>query len=192
MIYLEAGHVADITSSNYDPGACSQGFREADIAKLYRDTIANKLRAKTAVVVTDCDKSKLQKVIESFKGSREGDVVLSIHLNAGPTTATGVETFYPLRHTEAEKNMAFELSDGLSKIYGIKNRGIKDETLTQHKSLGIFKPKGLNNLVELGFITNKNDLFQITDKVEEACTYIANVLWKYELMFKPDGSKNEK
>lgn len=191
MIFLDAGHCADTKSPNYDPGACANNESEANIAKKYRDLIKIKLESLGATVVIDNDKDSLKKVIDDFSISREGDIVLSIHLNAASPQATGVEAFYPQRFTDAEKNFATELVYGLSNIYGIRNRGIKDETKSQHKRLGILKPNGLNCLVELGFITNAVDLIAVKNEMDSACSFIANLLWKYELMFKPDGSINK-
>jgi N-acetylmuramoyl-L-alanine amidase len=191
MIFLDAGHCADKNSPNYDPGACANEYTEAEIAKKYRDIIKIKLHTLGATVITDNDKDSLKRVIEDFSISREGDIVLSIHLNAATPQATGVEAFYPQRFTNSEKEFADELVKGLSIIYGISNRGIKDETKSQHKRLGILKPNGLNCLIELGFITNAVDLIAINNKIDEACTFISNLLWKYELLFKPDGSNNK-
>jgi len=191
MIFLDAGHCADKNSPNYDPGACAQNETEASIAKLYRDTIKNLLEAKGAKVVIDEDRDKLAEVIQDFTVSRPGDIVLSIHLNAASAQATGVEAFYPVRFIEAEQDFAEEISEGLAAIYTIKNRGAKDETKSQHKKLGILKPNGINCLVELGFITNQNDLIQIKTKLNQACEFISDLVWEYELMFRPDGSVNQ-
>lgn len=191
MIFLDAGHCADKTSPKHDPGAVANGNTEASIAKDYRDTIKTMLEAKGAKVVVDDDRDNLSQTIADFSVSRAGDIVLSIHLNAATPSATGVESFHQANNPHPlELAMCRKLVAKLSEIYGIKNRGAKPETESQHKRLGILKPNGFNCLIELGFITNTNDLNQILTKKQEACQAITDILWEFELTTKPDGSPN--
>ncbi|MEG7982437.1 N-acetylmuramoyl-L-alanine amidase, partial [Listeria monocytogenes] len=78
------------------------GYVEADLSKELRNLIVVELKKLGVTAVVDNDNETLQQVINRLNPT-EKDVCLDIHWNAGPPTATGVETFIPDRHNFHEK-----------------------------------------------------------------------------------------
>lgn len=155
--FILAGHTSAKDSPSYDPGAVANGVTEADLAKELRDLIVTLFDDKKEVKIDD-DRDSLKVVIQKLK-SVDSDVICDIHFNAAAApTATGVEVITPFRATEKELKLAKDISTKFAKIMGIKNRGVKDETQTARKRLGIMQPKGINILIEVCFITNPKDL----------------------------------
>jgi N-acetylmuramoyl-L-alanine amidase len=175
MIILSAGHCPVKGDPDYDPGACANGFTEAELTKDLRDRTVAHIKANRGQVMTDNDAHNLAEVIRHI-ASNEGDIVCDIHFNAGPEMATGVEVIYPYRSTQEERDLAVLLSDRLSKILGIKNRGAKDETHTARKSLAMMKPKGVNVLIEVCFISNPTDMKLYVEKKNDVAKMIADLL----------------
>lgn len=86
--------------------------------------------------------------------SRPGDVALEIHLNAGPPTAHGCESFY---YSQAAKPFAAEVHAALVKL-GRAPRGVKPDSQSSRKQLSwcrLTKPWAA--LVEVAFITNPEE-----------------------------------
>jgi N-acetylmuramoyl-L-alanine amidase len=157
MFFILAGHCADKTSPSYDPGACANGVTEADLAKELRDLTVKHFDNKKDFKIDD-DRDSLKIVIQKLK-SVDSDIICDIHFNAAAAvSATGVEVITPFRATDKELKLAKDISTKFSKIMGIKNRGVKDETQTARKRLGIMQPMGINVLIEVCFITNPKDL----------------------------------
>lgn len=162
MIILEAGH------SKKRPGASAKHgeytYHEYQIAINQRNCIReliNKKRPDIKVLCDDDNETMLSKVIAKFKKaaseSKEVDVIMSFHTNAATPQATGIEIFVPERSTDFEREYASKMSKHFSSIMKIRNRGVKPESASQHKSLGIMQPDGANFLVEWFFITNETD-----------------------------------
>lgn len=162
---IHAGH------GGVDPGAVGNGYQEAYVARLY----SNDLVALTgAINATDDTATSVNDNLNKIKAnvnrvSGDNDWNLSIHLNAATPAATGVEVFAFGGDAEGMAKAA-EISAKLAKVYGIPNRGAKDGS-------GLFvinSTKGHMLLIELGFISNSNDLNQILNKRPEAVAAIAS------------------
>ena len=161
MIYITAGH------NNTDPGAIGNGYKEATLAKECRDIMLLQLNNMGINAWFDNDNDTLVTVLQKMN-PEESDVCLDIHFNAGSPAATGVEVIIADRHTRDEMAAAAKLSLSVSKILGIKNRGVKTEADTARKMIGIVRnEKGINLLLEICFISNANDmrLYQANKKI---------------------------
>ncbi|MBC9810076.1 N-acetylmuramoyl-L-alanine amidase [Carnobacterium maltaromaticum] len=152
-----------------DPGAVGNGYKEADVARLYNAKI---LQLTGAINATDDSAvsvpDNLAKIVAKVNAvSGNDDWNISIHLNAFTSSATGVEV-YAYSQDAAGMAKAAEISAKLATVYGIQNRGAKagDELYV------IKNTKGHMLLIELGFISNANDLNQILSKIDQACTAI--------------------
>lgn len=175
-IFPSAGH------HNLDPGAVSQGYKENELTKEARNIIAANSKAEDLIMDKDWEtNSQYQKRIKPGSGS----VVFDIHFNAGSSAATGTECFVNSKDF-ANKNsmsyqMAVEICEITSKILGIKNRGVKSETQSQHKRLGILNlGAGCSVLWEICFITSQIDMPNYQAKKTELLQAIAVVLKKYD------------
>lgn len=176
--YPSAGH------NNVDPGAVALGYKEADLTKDARNIIAENSKAEDLIMDKDWEtNTQYQKRIKPGDGS----VILDIHFNAGSPTATGTECFVNAKDY-ANKNsmsykMATEICEVTSKILGIENRGVKSESSSQHKRLGILNlGAGCSVLWEICFITSAIDMSKYLQKKQELLKQIAVILKKYDDM----------
>ena len=152
-----------------DPGAIGNGHKEADVARLYCSKLIQLTGAinatdDSAVSVND-NLNKIAANVNSVSGNDDWNI--SIHLNAATPSATGVEVF-AFSQDSAGMAKAAEISDKLASIYNIPNRGAKVGD-------GLFvinNTRGHMLLIELGFISNENDLNQVLNKIDEACNVI--------------------
>ena len=178
MIYLIAGH------SKTDPGAIGVGgIKESELAMELRDKIAHFITLKGYKVTLDSDRSNLNQVIFNIN-SNENDVICDIHFNAGVPIATGTEVIIPDRSTANERMIASLICSDMAVSMKIKSRGVKSEKDTARKTLAIMKPSGINLLLEVCFITNKNDLKEYQLKKDEVAEKIAKRLITAEDIYK--------
>jgi len=176
MIFLAAGHSSVKGTENTDPGAIANGHTEADLAVVLRDLTRVAILKKGGKVTTDDDRKSLKQVIQAFSISKDGDIICDIHFNAATPKATGVEVFHPARASQEELDLAMIIAKRFSDTMGIKNRGIKDETQSARKRLGIMNPKGVNVLIEVCFITNPSDLNAFLETKEQLGDILAELL----------------
>lgn len=154
-----------------DPGSLGNGYTEAAVARLYCNDLVKLTGAvnctdDTAVSVND----NLAKIVNKVNANAvDNDWNVSIHLNAfKDPSATGVEVF-AFGGDAAGMAKAAEISAKLASIYGLVNRGAKDGS-------GLYvirNTKGHTLLIELGFISNSNDIKQIIEKRPQAVKAIA-------------------
>lgn len=179
IIILDPGHgLSNRKHGVYDPGAESFGDTEAGIVMEY----ANRLRAilrtrgypvvRTRVDAHDpCPVGTRAKIARDYHGT----VMISLHCNAADGRATGTECFY---RGETNRPTAERLSAAVAAVLGIKDRGAKTESQSQHSTLAVmaFQPCFL---IELGFIDNVHDhenMVEDTDRMQAACIAIADII----------------
>lgn len=146
-IFISAGH------GGGDPGAAANGKTEAAVVLEFRDIVAHYLGVAQVAFSTDGEKGENKPLRDAVKMFSKRDVAVEFHLNAAASpVATGVETL------SAEKDKAFgaDICRVVSSQLGIANRGAKGESSGQHSRLAFVQAGGV--IVELFFITNKNDL----------------------------------
>ena len=83
------------------------------------------------------------------------DYVIDLHFNAGG--GTGVEAFVNDNATEEENGMALGLCMCVSRVLGIKNRGVKKQGQSVRGKLGIFGINANVVLLEVCFVDSKPD-----------------------------------
>lgn len=98
--------------------------------------------------------------------NRKGyDFALSIHFNAFDGTATGTECLY-----KGSKKKADELSSAVAGVLGIRDRGAKSRP-------GLYMLNiGFDNLIEVCFHDNSNDLNKYNANIDKVAKSIADVL----------------
>lgn len=164
-IFISAGH------SNSDPGACAHGRREADIAVDFRNMVAYYLDKANVEYLTDGTGTLNLPLRDAVKTAKDCFPAVEFHCNAGPASATGVEVLSGPQHA----SLAARLSKGISVDLGIRDRGAKPENSGQHHRLA-FISDGKGLIVELFFITNKDDLAAYDDKKWVVARTVANIL----------------
>lgn len=174
VVYPSAGH------HDNDPGAVSNGYKEADLTKEFRNLLLQEFDKVSHSYITDKDwesNSQYQGRIKPGSGS----VLLDNHFNAGPATATGAEVYIAANATGHSLAFATRLAETTSRILGIKNRGVKRENASQHSRIGILhKGAGIAALLEICFITNKGDMEKYQEKKQELAKAIAAICIEFD------------
>jgi N-acetylmuramoyl-L-alanine amidase len=177
-VILDAGHgLGNRKRGVFDPGAVSDGIREADIALQWANELRYILIARGVKVIrTRKDNADPASISDRAGIARAcgGDIMISFHCNAATGAAHGTETFY---RGESNKAMAERLNGAVVRALGTRNRGAKTESASQHSRLAImaFQPCFL---IELGFIDNASDRAKMLDADlrKQACEMLADII----------------
>lgn len=186
-LFISAGHT---NVKGKDQGASGNGYIEGVETVRLRDAIVNHYKKLGGDVTIDSNSNTLAHTLTYFKNLvSPTSIVLDIHFNAASPSATGTETLIPNNNTEFERNLAYDLSYKVSKTLGIPARGkyngltgVKTEKDSHHGSLGWMKLTGDNVLMEICFISNKNDMESYEENFEKLAKEIAEVLYLYSLL----------
>lgn len=173
-IYLSAGHWRN------DPGATGiNGIKEADETIRLRDAVLNFIKPKYRVI-TDNDNESLAQYLNRIKPGN-ASVVMEIHFDAASnTTASGTTALVKTGANANSVAMGKEITTLLSRMMGITNRGCWDESKSHRGRLGLTHMPGITVLLEVCFITSKNDWERYTKNFMEVAELIAGVLMKYD------------
>ena len=163
-----------------DPGATYNGRKESEEMMCIRDLIVKELQAKGNSFEVDKD-SETNTVLQSRIKPNRTDVVVDNHLNASANPkASGCEVFVSDNAGANSKAMAKEMVDGISSILGIANRGVKAESQSPRKKIGILNKPGIAVLVEYCFISNPDDMKKWDEKKPLVTKFVAGVIVKYD------------
>ena len=172
FVTVTAGH------SNKDPGAVNGKFKEAELVSQFRNAVAYYLREAGIQYKTDgvgTTNQNLNAAIKLIKGS---SVAVEFHMNAATSKqANGVETIA----LPKDKKLAQELSKAVADAFGSRLRGDNgwiDQSQSARGKLGFISNGGL--IVELGFISNEEELFQFNARYWSAAKAVAKVLIEHE------------
>ena len=172
FVTVTAGH------SNTDPGAVNGKYKEAELVSQFRNAVAYYLREAGIQYKTDgvgILNQDLNAAIKLIKGS---SVAVEFHMNAATSKqANGVETI----SLPKDKKLAQDLSKAVADVFGSRLRGDNgwiDQSQSARGKLGFISNGGL--IVELGFISNEEELFQFNARYWSAAKAVAKVLIEYE------------
>ncbi|WP_151984695.1 N-acetylmuramoyl-L-alanine amidase [Acinetobacter radioresistens] len=172
FVTVTAGH------SNVDPGAVSGKFKEAELVTNFRNAVAYYLKSSGISIKTDgvgTTNNPLASAIKLIKGS---SVAVEFHMNAaGSGQANGIETIA----LPKDKALAQELSSVVAAALGSRLRGDKgwiDQSQSARGKLGFISNGGL--ILELGFISNEEELKRFNARYWLAAKAVADVLIEYE------------
>lgn len=176
--YCIAGH------SLSDPGAIGvNGVKESDLTIKFRNLLSKIVADKAAKqsipisVWVDDDKDSLKEVISKIGSNIQSiDMINDIHFNAGPETANGMECVVADNASQRSVYIAGEIARQGSIIMGIKHRGVKTESQTPRKKLGILRMKGSAVIIEISFLTNENDLNKFEEFKLWLSDYISDIV----------------
>jgi N-acetylmuramoyl-L-alanine amidase len=177
-VIIDAGHgLGNRKRGMFDPGAVSNGIREADIAMAWANELRYILIARGKKVIRTRASNADPASISDRAGiamAYGGDIMISLHCNAATGTASGTETFY---RGESNKAMAERLNAAVVRALATRDRGVKLESASQHSRLAImaFQPCFL---LELGFIDNASDRAKMLDTGlrQKACEMLADAI----------------
>lgn len=178
MIFISAGH--NPNGIKKDSGAVANGYHEANLTVEFRNLVVKQLQKKGVKYIVDQEDETLATYLERIQ-TGSGSVVLEFHFDAAANaTATGTTGVIGNDADRLDVAFAKELIDAAATTFGIKNRGVIKENQTHRGKLGLMREKGIVALVELGFITNKNDLKQYHSNKERLAIIYADIAIRYE------------
>ena len=176
FVTVTAGH------SNKDLGAVNGKFKEAELVSQFRNAVAYYLREAGIQYKTDgvgILNQDLNAAIKLIKGS---SVAVEFHMNAATSKqANGIETIA----LPKDKKLAQDLSKAVADAFGSRLRGDNgwiDQSQSARGKLGFISNGGL--IVELGFISNEEELFQFNARYWSAAKAVAMILIKHEKALK--------
>ncbi|WP_407412165.1 N-acetylmuramoyl-L-alanine amidase [Acinetobacter sp.] len=168
---ITAGH------SNTDPGAVNGKTKESELVTNFRNAVSHYLREYGVQVKNDGTGSKNDPLSSAIKLISGSDVAVEFHMNAAASKqANGVETI-SLPH---DKKLAQDLSAAIANALGSRLRGDKgwiDQSKSARGRLGYVNAGGL--IVELGFISNDDELARFNARYWLAAKAVAKVLAEY-------------
>jgi N-acetylmuramoyl-L-alanine amidase len=183
-IYISAGH-SNVPGK--DRGAMGNGYIEGELTVEFRNLIVTELKKLGITATIDQNDSILAQSINFFKNlTSNNDIVLDIHWNAASPQATGTETLIPADPTKFETKLAHSISSCISETLKIPMRGnydgykgVKTEANSHHGRLGWMRLSGENILMEVCFISNKNDMDSYQKEKENLAKKLAKILFDY-------------
>jgi len=183
-IFISAGHS---NKSGKDQGAAGNGFIEGQLSVEFRNLLVSELKSMGVTPIADVDSNVLTESLTFFKNLTAKDsIVLDIHWNAGPPSATGVEVLIPSENSSVERNLAKDLADEISNTLSIPLRGshaglagVKTESESHHGRLGWMRLTGENVLIEMCFISSKSDMESYQKNKSTIAKKIAKILYDY-------------
>ncbi len=172
FVTVTAGH------SNKDPGAVNGKFKEAELVSQFRNAVAYYLREAGIQYKTDGVGTANQNLNAAIKLIKGSSVSVEFHMNAATSKqANGIETIA----LPKDKKLAQDLSKAVADAFGSRlrgNNGWIDQSQSARGKLGFISNGGL--IVELGFISNEEELFQFNARYWSAAKAVAKVLIDYE------------
>jgi len=184
-VFLSAGHT---NNPKRDMGAMSVYGTEGEETVLFRGRLSNKLKSLNVPVVSDYDDSTLSQSLAYFKNlTSSKSIVVDIHFNSSSSNkATGVEVLIPKDNTDFERQLGSTVSIAIGKILMIPVRGlyrglrgIKTELESHHGRLGWMNLTGENILIEICFISNKDDMQSYRKNLDKLVEEVALILQSF-------------
>ncbi|ERN51802.1 N-acetylmuramoyl-L-alanine amidase [Alkalihalophilus marmarensis] len=150
-IVVDAGH------GGHDPGAvaASNGLREKDFNLAVALKLQRRLEAAGARVIMTRTTDVFLTLTEraNIANRNNADAFISIHANAGPSSANGSETFWNRNHASADsKRLAESIQSEMIAKLNTRNRGVKEGNFTV-----IQTSRMASVLVEVGFLSNAEE-----------------------------------
>ncbi len=181
MIVIDVGHGWRATgqTKTFDPGAIGKlngkSYYEHNLALSYAQSLRDALLAIDPTIPVELLVATQSRplTLTKRKTYQPNAHFISIHLNASTLrTATGHEVYY---YRESHKPFAELIYTAGLPVLGLVGRGIKQNNYT------VLKRQLPSALVELGFISNPNDLERLllTTTRQNWAHAVARALWRY-------------
>lgn len=177
-VWIETGHgLNNTTAGIYDPGAASRFGQEHEIVTRIAGGVLAALAAEDVREIPDAF-SLFDTIRIINEKALSGDILISLHMNAGPEAATGTEVYYAAVAPHARRLQAHALGNAVANALLIPFRGAKPDTSSQHSSgLAILRrTRCAALLLEIAFITNKGDVAAVRERGVPAVTGGVRVL----------------
>lgn len=187
MIFSSAGHVALRGSKHEDSGAVGiGGIWEADLTVRVRNAVNDILRGRGYKVVEDRSEESLREYLERIKPG-PASVVIEYHFDCSDLpTPHGCSALVADNASANSIGLAKDACIAINKASGIaiRDAGTGKGFLYEHDShrgrLGLMREAGTVALVELGFLSNANDMHLFNTNFDAICLGLADVVEKWE------------
>lgn len=177
-IFISAGH-GEVGNGIADPGTIAGGTTEATEMILLRDLVATQLRSRGFTVFEVPDTLSLaQSIAWINRRARPDDIALELQTDAfyNPT-ARGTSVVYIANNEERKAHAKLLLLALLQQVPLLISRGVKPDTEIGLGSLAFIRQVLIPSLVlNIGFLTNREDRFLIQSRRQEIAQGIANGL----------------
>lgn len=159
MIFISAGHNAKSKTIKQDPGAVNAaGVKEGDLTIEFRDLVKRELDLLGVKYISDSEEENLAMYLKRIN-TGTGSVVVEYHFDSSVNpAATGCSALIEAEADRLDTVFAKEMAETTASLMGINNRGVLTEAQSHRGRLGLMREDGLICLVELCFISNKEDL----------------------------------
>ncbi|MFA6275185.1 MAG: N-acetylmuramoyl-L-alanine amidase [Pedobacter sp.] len=183
-LILDAGH------GGKESGAEMKGYKEKDITLTFTKKIKALAEAKGIKVVTTRNSDEKISLADRLKP--QGDFLLSIHVNSEPIKTNGSRNGIEMYTPTSDKKLNWFKSTSMT--YGLYQNlktvdGIKTGNKPIQKKLFLLQNSNAAGLVlEMGYLTNEQDLKTITNeaKQNELAEAIVNGILHYKEFLKTD------
>lgn len=182
-VFISAGHN---TEGQRDPGAVANGLIEAEEVQKFRDMVIRAMRERHSEIriIQDENHERLGEYLKRIQ-TGAGSVVIEYHLDAFKSEdARGTTAFVADDASDSSVDFATALVNMTSEVLEIPNRGVKKEEKSARKKLAIMRKAGIVALLELGFITNKEDVKALKDeeKMEKLADIHSDIISAFDKM----------
>ena len=173
-VILNAGHgLGNVRAGVYDPGAVSPYGEEHKIA----ESIATGVAARLPIPCVTTPQATLSQTIRWVRANaKAGDILLSLHMNAGPEKASGVEVVIA---NPARKEEARVFGEAFADYTFSHLRRVLVDTETPRGRVGILHTPPPAYLLEMGFVTNKDDVERVEKYGRQAVCFALLALQHY-------------
>jgi N-acetylmuramoyl-L-alanine amidase len=174
----------DAALGGTDAGASANGLVEKNVTLSMANALKSCLtECGVKVVLTrDTDKSVTNEARISVCDGANADLLVSLRLNsAQDTSVRGFEIWVNNKKPANSVAAAEKIAAGMSKISGMKSRGVKYGTVTDSEENYYVnsKSKCASVVIQLGFITNTNDAALLKNSESEVASCIAEGIVNY-------------
>lgn len=174
-IAISAGHgLSSRKPGAFDPGAVAYDRREAvAVYNLAKRIVADlRVLGRYGAEVMFRDAGYFASA-DDEAAKWGADVFVELHFNAGPATASGVET---LHHPASTARLATLIHKRLVPAIGIKDRGVR-----VREDLAVLRPhqRMAAALVEVAFISSKHDMAYYLENRDDVERAILNGILEY-------------
>ena len=167
-----------------DSGASANGLTEKDVTLAVALKLKSELeqRGVKVVLTRDSDKTVTNEARVAACDKAQSDLLVSLRLNSAQnTTVSGFELWVSNKKPANSVSAAEALGKSMSTITGIRNRGVKYGTVTNADENYYVnsKSKCASLVIQLGFISNKEDASLLKNNDSEVASKIAQGIVTY-------------
>lgn len=180
-IFYSSGHYLK-GQNGEDPGAVHNGYKENELTHEFEGYVLEKFKAYPNKIFTDSPTETLSQYLGRIQPGTSS-VICETHFNAFNGKATGVEVIVPNSPTQDERNLATEICNEFSRIMGIPNRGVRDESQSKRGRLALMRKEGINVLIEICFIDNIDDMKKYQANKKILANVLVDLLIKYDNLY---------